>query len=101
MSMIHREISGLVGAYIRAWFYGGIVGALFAVYMMSNSTGAVHIEGLHDEPVVDNCTLPTGSYRGIELPCYNQQCLEAFGYWTIERKSDVLKKQLAIAPDTL
>ena len=96
MSMIQREIQGLLGAYIRAWFYGGIVGALFAVYMMSNSDGAVHVEGLHDEQIVDNCTLPPGHYRGVELPCYEKECLELFGYYTQDSK-----KVVEIAPDTL
>lgn len=98
-SMIQREVAGLVGSYIRAWFYGGLVGAGIALYAVNSNSDGVHVDGLHDAHIVDNCDLPTGTYRGVELPCYDQQCLEAFGYWTPDRLAAV-KKVLAKSPDS-
>lgn len=98
-SIIHREIAGLVGSYIRAWIYGGLVGAGIAMYAVNSNSDGVHVDGLHDTQVVDNCELPSGEYRGIELPCYDQRCLEAFGYYIPDRR-DAVKKVLAEAPDS-
>lgn len=90
MSMIQREVSGLVGAYIRAWVWGGVIGSLITLYAINASSSGVVVDGLHDVPIVDNCALPSGTYRGIELPCYDQQCLEAFGYYTKDRHQSVI-----------
>lgn len=73
-SIVAREVSGLIGAYIRAWIYGGFVGAGIALWGMSG-----HNVDLH--PDKQQCdTSPT------ELPCMDKVCLEAFGYtakdWT-------------------
>lgn len=97
-SMLQREVAGLVGSYLRAWVYGGVIGAGIALYFVNSNSGAMQIDGLHDSPIVDNCDLPSGTYRGVELPCYDQKCLEAFGYYVPDRRDDV-KKLIASSPD--
>ena len=67
-SIVAREVSGLIGAYIRAWVYGGLVGAGIALWAMSG-----HQVDLHQTQQCDTVT-PT------ELPCMDKKCLEAFGY---------------------
>lgn len=68
-SIVAREVSGLVGAYIRAWFYGGLVGAGLALYAMSGSGVDLH-------PEANQCDIVSPT----ELPCLERECLEAFGY---------------------
>lgn len=68
-SIVAKEVSGLVGAYIRAWIYGGFVGAGIAMWGMSG-----HNVDLHHEQQQCDTVKPT------ELPCMDKVCLEAFGY---------------------
>lgn len=75
MSMIAKEVSGLVGAYIRAWFWGALLGAMLTLWAMSGSS--VPDEGLR------SCV------ASQKLPCYEQQCLEAFGFYIEGRKESV------------
>lgn len=79
-SIVAREVSGLIGAYIRAWIYGGFVGAGIALWGMSG-----HNVDLHPEPNQCDTVSPT------ELPCLDKVCLEAFGYtakdWDSDKKS--------------
>ena len=65
MSIIKQEVAGLVGAYIRAWFYGmALGGALVAWLMMS-------------QPADLSCPI---TVTPQELPCMDAECLTAFGY---------------------
>ena len=70
MSVIKQEVAGLVGAYIRAWFYGGLIGAGLAVWAMSS--GGVD---LHSKPVQQQ-----QCQSSMELPCMDAACLDAWGY---------------------
>lgn len=67
MSVIAREVSSIVGAYIRAWFYGGLIGAGLALWAMSSG-------GVDSKPVQQQCPAV------MELPCLDAECLEAWGY---------------------
>lgn len=67
-SIVAKEVSGLIGAYIRAWVYGGLVGAGITLYAMAGSA-----PGLHQQP--QSC-----SFSPTELPCMTEECLTAFGY---------------------
>ena len=67
-SIVAREVSGLIGAYVRAWVYGGLVGACIALYAMSGSA-----PDLHSQP--QSC-----SFEATQLPCMTEECLTAFGY---------------------
>ena len=81
-SIVAREVSGLIGAYIRAWFYGVFVGAGIALWAMSG-----HNADLHPEDKQCDTVSPT------ELPCMEKTCLEAFGFtakdWDSDRKKSV------------
>lgn len=81
-SIVAREVSGLIGAYIRAWFYGGLVGVGVTLWAMSG-----HQVDLHHEPNKCDTVSPT------ELPCMDKVCLEAFGYtakdWDSDHKKSV------------
>ena len=70
MSIIKQEVAGLVGAYIRAWFYGMALGGALVAWLMSQPA--------------DLSLQPTASaFTEHPLPCWERECLEAFGY-TVE-----------------
>jgi hypothetical protein len=78
MSIIKQEVAGLVGAYIRAWFYGAALGgALVAWLMMSQPTD------LSLQP----------AFTAHPLPCWEQECLEAFGY-TVKNKGAAVENDV-------
>ena len=81
MSIIKQEVAGLVGAYIRAWFYGmALGGALVAWLMMSQPA--------------DLSSQPTASaFTEHPLPCWERECLEAFGY-TVENKGAAVENDV-------
>ena len=81
MSIIKQEVAGLVGAYIRAWFYGmALGGALVAWLMMSQPTDL-------------SLQRPESAFVVSPLPCWQRECLEAFGY-TVENKVDAVENDV-------
>ena len=81
MSIIKQEVAGLVGAYIRAWFYGmAIGGALVAWLMMSQPTDL-------------SLQRPESAFTAHPLPCWERECLEAFGY-TVENKGAAVENDV-------
>lgn len=68
MSIIQNEVAGLVGAYIRAWLYGGIVGAILASWLILSQPADLTLDQ------------PTTTFTPHQLPCWERECLEAFEY---------------------
>lgn len=68
MSIIQNEVAGLVGAYIRAWIYGGIVGAILASWLILSQPADLSLEQ------------PANTFTPHQLPCWERECLEAFEY---------------------
>jgi hypothetical protein len=71
MSIIKNEVSSLVGAYIRAWFWGALIGALLTLWAMGTQSQDYQLQ----------CPVTTADViYPSPLPCMDRECLEAFGY---------------------
>ena len=70
MSIIKQEVAGLVGAYIRAWFYGMALGGVLTAWLIMSQPVDL---SLHQ----DECQV---TVTPQELPCMDADCLTAFGY---------------------
>lgn len=70
MSIIKQEVEGLVGAYIRAWFYGMALGGVLTAWLMMSQPA-----DLSSHP--QECPV---TVTPQELPCMDAACLAAFGY---------------------
>jgi hypothetical protein len=70
MSIIKQEVAGLVGAYIRAWFYGMALGGALVAWLMMSQPADLSLQPTECPVTV----------TPQELPCMDAACLEAFGY---------------------
>ena len=81
MSIIKQEVAGLVGAYIRAWFYGMALGGALVAWLMMSQPADLSLQ-------------PTASaFTAHPLPCWERECLEAFGY-TVENKGAAVENDV-------
>ena len=81
MSIIKQEVAGLVGAYIRAWFYGMALGGALVAWLMMSQPADLSLQ-------------PTASaFTEHPLPCWERECLEAFGY-TVKNKGAAVENDV-------